>query len=251
MNDKTVATSHQQSEVTSGIIAEHQGNSGAGDAVTLGDLAGLGLEDMDLPIDVGGLPTLRLVQPRTANATRPGTFQSTSTLESYDQLENVVFLRMRPQRKYFAEDPVFDGESGLTCWSDDGRTPSPDVKVKLASQCALCPKSQWEGKRQACKVSWATIVAIGSERRVFQLEFGPASKKAGDAVVTHIKHNQLPIFGTVVDLQVDKRQTRTGVHYFSIVIAKPRLLPDAEIPKVNTLFEQYLTYPLTVRPQGD
>jgi len=79
---------------------------------------------------------------------------------------NVVFVRMahEPARNFYKEGFVEGAKVSPACWSEDSKTPHPDVKEPISAACRTCPKAVkgtgQNGKGTACRMSWRTAVVL-------------------------------------------------------------------------------------------
>jgi len=83
-----------------------------------------------------------------------------------DRHMNVIFVKMahNASRTYY-DKPYKDGEKlSPVCWSQDGKTPDPEVKNAPAPSCDKCPfsikGSGKDGTGAACRLSWRTAVVL-------------------------------------------------------------------------------------------
>jgi len=79
---------------------------------------------------------------------------------------NVVFVRMAhdPARNFYKDGFVEGAKVSPACWSEDSKTPHPDVKEPISSACRTCPKAVkgtgQNGKGTACRMSWRTAIVL-------------------------------------------------------------------------------------------
>ncbi len=216
------------------------------DRITLGELAGGGaLGKSATPPE---LRRLRLTQPGSRDAARPGTFQNSATLENFTEVRDAVFLRMRLVRRMYSKGDRFDGEAALRCFSDDGKVPSPEVLAPVAAKCVACPAASWraEGGRRlppACKELVLSIVAAGKQRLPFLLEFAPSSVPAARAVYSFAQCNRIPLHAVEVTLRAEEKRRENG-GYYQISIDAPRIVDDRDVPLVSELYTKLRDYPL-------
>jgi len=104
-----------------------------------------------------------------------------------DRHMNVVFVKMAhdPSRTWYAQAYKEGEKVSPACWSQDSKTPHPDVKEPPAKSCSDCPNSI-KGSGQggigtACRLSWRTAVALPQQLDgpVYQLVL-PATSAFGD-----------------------------------------------------------------------
>ena len=86
-----------------------------------------------------------------------------------DRHMNVVFVKMahNPSRTYYSAAYKEGEKVSPICWSNDGKTPDPEVKVPQASKCEMCPMSAKGsspmGSGSACRLSWRTAVVLPND----------------------------------------------------------------------------------------
>ena len=104
-----------------------------------------------------------------------------------DRHMNVVFVKMAhdPSRTWYAQAYKEGEKVSPACWSQDSKTPHPDVKEPPSKSCSDCPNSI-KGSGQggigtACRLSWRTAVALPQQLDgpVYQLVL-PATSAFGD-----------------------------------------------------------------------
>jgi len=104
-----------------------------------------------------------------------------------DRHMNVVFVKMAhdPSRTWYAQAYKEGEKVSPACWSQDSKTPHPDVKEPPATTCAACPNSV-KGSGQgglgtACRLSWRTAVVLPQQLDgpVYQLVL-PATSSFGN-----------------------------------------------------------------------
>jgi hypothetical protein len=99
---------------------------------------------------------------------------------------NVVFVKMAhdPSRTWYAQAYKEGEKVSPSCWSQDSKTPHPDVKEPPAATCASCPNavkgSGQGGTGTACRLSWRTAVVLPQQLDgpVYQLVL-PATSSFG------------------------------------------------------------------------
>jgi len=104
-----------------------------------------------------------------------------------DRHMNVVFVKMGhdPSRTWYAKAYKEGEKVSPSCWSQDSKTPHPDVKDPPASTCAACPNSVkgsgQGGTGTACRLSWRTAVVLPQQLDgpVYQLVL-PATSSFGN-----------------------------------------------------------------------
>lgn len=86
-----------------------------------------------------------------------------------DRHMNVIFVKMahNPSRTYYSAAYKEGEKVSPICWSNDGKTPDPEVKVPQASKCEMCPMSAKGsspmGSGSACRLSWRTAVVLPND----------------------------------------------------------------------------------------
>jgi hypothetical protein len=86
-----------------------------------------------------------------------------------DRHMNVIFVKMahNPSRTFYSAAYKEGEKISPICWSNDGKTPDPEVKVPQASKCEMCPMSAKgsspAGTGSACRLSWRTAVVLPND----------------------------------------------------------------------------------------
>jgi len=86
-----------------------------------------------------------------------------------DRHMNVIFVKMahNPSRTYYSEGYREGEKISPACWSNDGKTPDPEVKSPVSSKCESCPMSAKGsspmGSGSACRLSWRTAVVLPND----------------------------------------------------------------------------------------
>jgi len=86
-----------------------------------------------------------------------------------DRHMNVIFVKMahNPSRTYYSAAYKEGEKISPICWSNDGKTPDPEVKFPQASRCDMCPMSvkgsSQGGSGSACRLSWRTAVVLPND----------------------------------------------------------------------------------------
>ena len=86
-----------------------------------------------------------------------------------DRHMNVIFVKMahNPSRTFYSAAYKEGEKISPICWSSDGKTPDPEVKVPQASKCEMCPMSAKgsspAGTGSACRLSWRTAVVLPND----------------------------------------------------------------------------------------
>jgi hypothetical protein len=104
-----------------------------------------------------------------------------------DRHMNVVFVKMShdPSRTWYAKAYKEGEKVSPACWSQDSKTPHPDVKNPPAQTCNSCPNSikgsGQGGTGTACRLSWRTAVVLPQQLDgpVYQLVL-PATSSFGE-----------------------------------------------------------------------
>jgi len=104
-----------------------------------------------------------------------------------DRHMNVVFVKMAhdPSRTWYAQAYKEGEKVSPSCWSQDSKTPHPDVKNPPAATCNNCPNSikgsGQGGTGTACRLSWRTAVVLPQQMDgpVYQLVL-PATSSFGE-----------------------------------------------------------------------
>lgn len=104
-----------------------------------------------------------------------------------DRSMNVVFVKMAhdPSRTFYAESYKEGQKVSPSCWSNDSKTPSPEVKNPVSATCQGCPNaikgSGQGGVGTACRLSWRTAVVLPQQLDgpVYQLVL-PATSSFGE-----------------------------------------------------------------------
>lgn len=103
-----------------------------------------------------------------------------------DNSMNVIFVKMAhdASRTYYASTYKKGVKISPACWSNDSKTPDPEVMNPPASSCAECPNSVkgsgQGGQGTACRLSWRTAVVLPNDPAgdVYQLVL-PATSAFG------------------------------------------------------------------------
>ena len=103
-----------------------------------------------------------------------------------DRQMNIIFVRMshNPSRTFYSQAYKKGVKVSPTCWSNDSKTPSPEVKEAQAASCAECPHSVkgsgQNGQGTACRLSWRTAVVLPNhpEGDVMQLVLPATDRKS-------------------------------------------------------------------------
>jgi hypothetical protein len=86
-----------------------------------------------------------------------------------DRHMNVIFVKMahNPSRTYYSAAYKEGEKISPICWSNDGKTPDPEVRFPQASRCDMCPMSvkgsSQGGSGSACRLSWRTAVVLPND----------------------------------------------------------------------------------------
>jgi len=104
-----------------------------------------------------------------------------------DREMNIIFVKMAhdPSRQFYPDAYVEGSKLAPMCWSNDAKTPDPEVIAPQAASCDKCPQSikgtGRDGKGTACRLAWRTAVVLPSDPQgdVMQLVL-PAMSCFGD-----------------------------------------------------------------------
>lgn len=99
---------------------------------------------------------------------------------------NVIFVKMAhdASRTFYNQQYKKGVKLSPACWSNDSKTPDPEVTSPYASACAECPNSVkgsgQGGTGTACRLSWRTAVVLPNDPNgdVYQLVL-PATSAFG------------------------------------------------------------------------
>ena len=86
-----------------------------------------------------------------------------------DNSMSVVFVKLAhdASRTFYSSSYKKGVKLAPTCWSNDSKTPDPEVKTPAASSCAECPNSVkgsgQGGQGTACRLSWRTAVVLPND----------------------------------------------------------------------------------------
>jgi hypothetical protein len=103
-----------------------------------------------------------------------------------DNSMNVIIIKMAHEasRTYYNQTYKKGVKLSPACWSNDSKTPDPEVKSPCASTCAECPNSVkgsgQGGTGAACRLSWRIAVVLPNDPAgdVYQLDL-PATSAFG------------------------------------------------------------------------
>ena len=82
---------------------------------------------------------------------------------------NVIFVKMAHEasRTFYNQQYKKGVKLSPACWSNDSKTPDPEVALPCASACAECPNSVkgsgQGGTGTACRLSWRTAVVLPND----------------------------------------------------------------------------------------
>lgn len=135
-----------------------------------------------------------------------------------DRAMNVVIVAAAPAvaRTYFEGTYEEGKESTPSCWSPDGKLPSPDVPSPQCSNCAACPQNiagSGEGNSRACRFSQRIAVVLEGDisGNVYRLQL-PAKSLFGkpvndkmplQAYAKFLAGHSIPIGGVVTEARFD------------------------------------------------
>jgi hypothetical protein len=86
-----------------------------------------------------------------------------------DNSMSVVFVKLAhdASRTFYSSSYKKGVKLAPVCWSNDSKTPDPEVKTPAASSCAECPNSVkgsgQGGQGTACRLSWRTAVVLPND----------------------------------------------------------------------------------------
>jgi len=86
-----------------------------------------------------------------------------------DRHMNVIFVKMahNPSRTYYSAAYKEGEKISPVYWSNDSKTPDPEVGFPQASSCDMCPMSAKgsspAGSGSACRLSWRTAVVLPAD----------------------------------------------------------------------------------------
>jgi hypothetical protein len=131
---------------------------------------------------------------------------------------NFVIVNVAPHnaRTFYAGKYVEGETTSPTCWSADGKTPSPEAKDPQSSACMTCPQNiagSGENGTRACRFSRRLGVVLEGdmEGSVFRLQlpakslFGKAEgeKMSLEAYAKQLAGHNIPISGVVTEARFD------------------------------------------------
>jgi len=140
--------------------------------------------DEDTAAVAGGLGTKRI---SIAGGTFRMMVNGKEQASIEDRFMNIVFVKMAhdPSRTFYAESYKEGQKVSPACWSNDSKTPSPDVKNPVSDTCQGCANaikgSGQGGIGTACRLSWRTAVVLPQQLDgpVYQLVL-PATSSFGE-----------------------------------------------------------------------
>lgn len=148
------------------------------------DLVELGLDEDTLAVAGGATKGNKRIsiEGRVFRKIVGGKEQSVNT----DNAMNVIIVKMAhdASRTYYNQTYKKGVKLSPACWSNDSKTPDPEVKNPCASSCAECPNSVkgsgQGGQGTACRLSWRIAVVLPNdpEGDVYQLVL-PATSAFG------------------------------------------------------------------------
>lgn len=149
---------------------------------------------------------------------------------------NVIFVKMAhdASRTFYASSYKKGVKISPTCWSNDSKTPDPEVPNPQAASCAECPNSVkgsgQGGQGTACRLSWRTAVILPHDPSgdVYQLVL-PATSAFGKEESG--KWPFRPYIQMLANNNVSAGRVVTKMQ-FDINSSVPRLLfsPEAAVP---------------------
>ena len=126
-----------------------------------------GLDDDTLAVAGGGASANKRISIEGGVFRKIVGGKEVATIE--DRQMNIIFVRMshNPSRTFYSQAYKKGVKVSPTCWSNDSKTPSPEVKEAQAASCAECPHSVkgsgQNGQGTACRLSWRTAVVLPSD----------------------------------------------------------------------------------------
>lgn len=138
-----------------------------------------------------------------------------------DRAMNFVIVNVAPNnaRTFYAGKYVEGETVSPTCWSADGKLPSPDVKNPQGANCMTCPQNiagSGENGTRACRFSrrLAVVLEGDMEGSVFRLQLPAKSlfgkpegdKMALEAYAKQLASHNIPISGVVTEARFDTNE---------------------------------------------
>jgi hypothetical protein len=160
-----------------------------------------------------------------------------------DRHMNVVIVKMahNPSRMLYTETFKEGVKIAPACWSEDSKTPHPDVKNPMAKSCNSCPHSIKGsgngGKGTACKLSWRTAVVLPNNPagEVLQVVF-PAASCWGEEdngrwpfkpYVNMLANNNISANRVITKIQFDTKATAP-----KLLFSPSGAVPTEDIPTI-------------------
>jgi len=160
-----------------------------------------------------------------------------------DRHMNVIIVKMAhdPSRMYYKDTFKEGAKVSPVCWSQDAKTPHPDVKNPVASSCNSCPHSVkgsgGGGKGTACRLHWRTAVVLPNNvgGDVLQLVF-PATSTWGEEdngrrpfkpYINMLGNNNISANRVITKLQFDTKATAP-----KLLLSPAGVVPTEDIPTV-------------------
>lgn len=158
-----------------------------------------------------------------------------------DRFMHVIFVKMahNPSRTYYEGAYKKGVKVSPACWSQDAKTPSPEVKNPPAPSCDKCPfsvkGSGAGGTGTACRISWRTAVVLPNDPSgdVMQLVL-PATSVFGSEesgtwpfrpYIQMLANNNISAGRVITKMQFDKRASVPRL-LFSPIAAVPEDMVD-------------------------
>jgi len=145
-----------------------------------------GLEDVEREDMV--IPRFAIVQPSTHEEGTHGTIRDAISGEEHATLENVVLLKLRKGRVWFAGED--DPGEGVLCASDDRVKPAARIEKPVQESCAGCPMAQWRviaGKRKHPKCQETYTLLIAADGMPYFITFKSAAMKDVKKLLTQLR----------------------------------------------------------------
>lgn len=163
---------------------------------------------------------------------------------------NVIFVKMAhdASRTYYNQQYKKGVKLSPACWSNDSKTPDPEVTSPCASTCAECPNSVkgsgQGGTGTACRLSWRTAVVLPNDPNgdVYQLVL-PATSAFGKEengrwpfrpYVQMLANNNVSAGRVITKMEFDVNSSVPRL-LFSPVSAVPAEARDAVVRQSKTL----------------
>lgn len=149
-----------------------------------------------------------------------------------------IIVDSHPANAYWSDKT----ERKPTCWSYDGKVPSPDVPEPKSSLCGSCPLNRFGsdpdgGKGKACKNMRRLVILLEGESFPMRLTLPPSSLKAYDEYVTKLLYRHLPVNAVVTRFELERVMTDSGYEVSRIKLSVVRVLNKEEFMEIRKLKE--------------